>query len=494
MAIGKISGTMLQANLERQGTNISIDATAYFDVNNHRFGVNTLSPQYTLDISGNAHLGNLYILGNTISSDSGAIISSAVNFSNTTNAISPSTGTISVSGGVGIAQDLWVGGNFYANAIISENISVLSIADSLLYLVANAPYPYTYDIGFYSHFYGGSGNVYQHTGLVRNHLDNTWYLFSNTPEPTGSTVNFSNAWVVLDTLNAGAAILANSTASTSNSTGALVVTGGAGIGGNVYIAGSNGNAVVTNANVWAGNIYTGSITPYQSSVITFNSSTAIGLPAGSSTQYPSSNVAGYLRYNNSISTLEFYNGSSWVALTNSISDQTITPDGVNQSFGLNQSTTANGILVSINGTVQRPGVAYTVTGTTITFTEVPQNTDIIDVRYIATAVSTSLDFEIVDTGNVTVGTSNVIIDSFASSQYRSVKYTISSTTAWDAQFAEVILVQNAGTVVVNTIGNTRTGGNSVTYYANVNGSTVNLLAISTVATTQLRIQRTYFNV
>jgi len=71
MAIGKISGTMLQANLERQGTNISIDATAYFDVNNHRLGVNNLSPQYTLDLTGNAHLGNIYVLGNTITVDPG---------------------------------------------------------------------------------------------------------------------------------------------------------------------------------------------------------------------------------------------------------------------------------------------------------------------------------------------------------------------------------------------------------------------------------------
>ena len=71
MAIGKITGTMLQANLERQGTNISIDAAAYFDVTNYRLGVNNNSPQYTLDISGNAHLGNLYILGNTITTDSG---------------------------------------------------------------------------------------------------------------------------------------------------------------------------------------------------------------------------------------------------------------------------------------------------------------------------------------------------------------------------------------------------------------------------------------
>lgn len=71
MAIARITGPMLQGNLERLGTNLSIDATAYFDVNNRRLGIATSNPQYSLDIAGNAHLGNLYILGNTITTDAG---------------------------------------------------------------------------------------------------------------------------------------------------------------------------------------------------------------------------------------------------------------------------------------------------------------------------------------------------------------------------------------------------------------------------------------
>jgi PKD repeat protein len=73
MAIARINGGMLQSNLERNGTSISIDATAYFDVQNYRLAVgqNFQAPQYTLDIAGNAHLGNLYILGNTITTEAG---------------------------------------------------------------------------------------------------------------------------------------------------------------------------------------------------------------------------------------------------------------------------------------------------------------------------------------------------------------------------------------------------------------------------------------
>ena len=236
MAIARINGPMLSSNLDRQGVNLAIDATLiYADVTYRRVGISNSSPQYTLDVNGNAHLGNLYILGNTINSDAGATIAGLVSFSGTTNATSPVTGTIIVSGGQGIAQDLWVGGNIYANTIIASSSSILSINDPLLYLNASNPGTYNYETGFYGHFVGGANNNYQHTGLVRNHTDGYWYVFSNAAEPIGSTVNLSNAFIVLDTIKSGGQILANTTPSTSTSTGALQVAGGAGIRGALYI-------------------------------------------------------------------------------------------------------------------------------------------------------------------------------------------------------------------------------------------------------------------
>jgi hypothetical protein len=73
MTIGRISGPMLFANLERQGTNISIDAAAYFDVTNYRLGINNNNPQYTLDVNGNARIGNVHVFGNSIYSDTGSL-------------------------------------------------------------------------------------------------------------------------------------------------------------------------------------------------------------------------------------------------------------------------------------------------------------------------------------------------------------------------------------------------------------------------------------
>ena len=71
MAIARINGGMLQNTLERNGVNIQIDSALYVDVTNNRIGVNNTNPSYTLDLTGNAHVGNLYILGNTITAEAG---------------------------------------------------------------------------------------------------------------------------------------------------------------------------------------------------------------------------------------------------------------------------------------------------------------------------------------------------------------------------------------------------------------------------------------
>jgi hypothetical protein len=72
MAIGKITGQMLNYNLDRAGLPLVIDTDlTYFDVTNRRLGINTTSPQYPLDVQGNAHIGNLYIQGGNLTTDSG---------------------------------------------------------------------------------------------------------------------------------------------------------------------------------------------------------------------------------------------------------------------------------------------------------------------------------------------------------------------------------------------------------------------------------------
>ena len=66
MAIGRISGAMLKANLERGGTDLAFETNLlYLDVANNRIGIGTTTPTTTLQAD------NITISGSTIRSVSG---------------------------------------------------------------------------------------------------------------------------------------------------------------------------------------------------------------------------------------------------------------------------------------------------------------------------------------------------------------------------------------------------------------------------------------
>ena len=68
MAIGRISGAMLKANLERLGTDLAFDTDLlYLDVTNDRVGINTTSPTQSLQVD------NVTINSSQIRSTSGPL-------------------------------------------------------------------------------------------------------------------------------------------------------------------------------------------------------------------------------------------------------------------------------------------------------------------------------------------------------------------------------------------------------------------------------------
>lgn len=173
----------------------------------------------------------------------------------------------------------------------------------------------------------------------------------------------------------------------------------------------NPNTGTISSTTFAGNVFTsniqssnGAITVSSgANVVLFNSNAAVKLPIGTNTNRPSG-VTGYLRFNTDVNTVEYHNGTSWVPVVNTVTDQQITGDGVNATFTLDQISSTVGVLVSINGTLQQPTISYTVSGNQITFTEVPLVSDVIDVRFLGSTatLSSTLNDNLTVTGNITL--------------------------------------------------------------------------------------------
>jgi hypothetical protein len=106
-------------------------------------------------------------------------------------------------------------------------------------------------------------------------------------------------------------------------------------------------------------------------------------------------VTGMVRFNTTNNNLELYDNTQWTAVGvpefTVIADQQFTGNDVQTQFTLSSTQTTNSCIVSINGVVQIPTLAYSVSGTdptcVLTFTEAPASGDVIDVRQITTTTS-----------------------------------------------------------------------------------------------------------
>lgn len=109
------------------------------------------------------------------------------------------------------------------------------------------------------------------------------------------------------------------------------------------------------------------------------------IPAGNTAQRPSPAVQGTMRFNTDTLRVEVYDGTEWDVIVGGVTDEQLNGDGSTVSFPLNRTTTTAGTLVMLNGVVQLPTTAYSISpnpGNTLVFTEAPVSTDVIDIRYL----------------------------------------------------------------------------------------------------------------
>ena len=149
--------------------------------------------------------------GNSLSIN-GTSVSAVTGSGSVVLAASPTiTGTLT-------ASDITISGNLTVSGTTTTvNATNLEISDPLIYLATGNSANLS-DIGFVGH--ATVSSTYQHMGLVRDHTDGKWKLFSGvTTEPGSSTINLTGA--TYDTLKAGTFEGNLSGNVTGNVTGAL---------------------------------------------------------------------------------------------------------------------------------------------------------------------------------------------------------------------------------------------------------------------------------
>jgi hypothetical protein len=145
--------------------------------------------------------------------------------------------------------------------------------------------------------------------------------------------------------------------------------------GNLTVTDTTITTVTANANI--------NIDPNGTGTFQIIGTNGFVIPIGNVAQRPVSPSEGTLRFNNDYDRLEYYDGTEWDVVAGGITNQTITTaNGVTTIFTLDRDSTTAATLIMLNGIVQLPTTAYSVSGNTLTFTQAPETNDIIDIRFL----------------------------------------------------------------------------------------------------------------
>lgn len=145
--------------------------------------------------------------------------------------------------------------------------------------------------------------------------------------------------------------------------------------GNLTVSNTTITTVTANANI--------NIDPNGTGTFQIIGTNGFVIPIGNVAQRPVSPSEGTLRFNNDYDRLEYYDGTEWDVVAGGITNQTITTaNGVTTIFTLDRDSTTAATLIMLNGIVQLPSTAYSVSGNTLTFTQAPETNDIIDIRFL----------------------------------------------------------------------------------------------------------------
>ena len=210
----------------------------------------------------------------------------------------------------------------------------------------------------------------------------------------------------------------------------------------------------------------GSATQTTDVILAMNATTSFLQPVGNTAQRPATGVTGMLRFNTTLNAVEVYDNVEWKSVgvqeITVITDDQFAGDDSTVAFTLSEESTTSGTIVAINGIQQIPTTAYSVSGTTITFTEAPATGDVIDCRVLTTTTTvtgiadgtSSVDID-GSGGNVVVEVGGTDISTFHSGGQNVTGAISASGTITGGNIATGGTVSSTGTA---TLGNVATGG------------------------------------
>ena len=569
MAIGRVPGAALLGNLDRQGLDLGFTTNSttllQLDFTNYRLGINTATPQQALDITGNVQVAGNVVPSANLTYDIGTtsawwnhIYADNVNSTNLTGTLTTAAqtnitsvgtlGSLTVSGNI-IAQSSVVptsniAGNIgYADkwwsAVYANTINATNLNGTIL--TANQPNISNLgNINVYSISVGGNvvigGNINGSTITANTFIQNGHAVvdaitsINVTGDVTGSG-NISNIALTLATSGAAAGLYGSALfipQITVDSKGRITTAANISLTqvGNVLF---NDTTISTMDSLTLNSANNGNITLNAdgTGIVKIIGNDAFAIPTGNTAVRPINVATGYVRYNTDLGTIEFYNGVDWDNNQSGIiTSQTISPTGLTNIYTLYDDATTDGVLVSINGTLQQPTTAYTVVGNIITFTEIPLTSDIIEVRAISLAIhsvtaisdgntrveteATSGEIRFYNYGteylkinqagatvglipNITIASSAVAttIDSYDKTVYRTAKYVMQATHLTNLESYEVLVTHNGTTAYVTTYGIINSGSSLGTLSTTISGSNVLLQYTAISTNTDIRLSKNY---
>ena len=246
-----------------------------------------------------------------------------------------------------------------------------------------------------------------------------------------------------------------------------------------------------------------------------NTTGALQIPVGSSAQRPGA-VTGQLRYNSTTSEFEGYDGSAWSALGSgsgggiALTDLSIGTEGsasgdgelsYNNTTGVftytppDLSTYLTSVAFADLTTTPTTLAGYGITDAFTADQSLDTTSDVTFNTVSVTAGSLTIDgVSKLETASQTLATTaQTSIDTFATTDYRSCKYTVQATdtVSSEYQIVEVLLIHDGTTAYITTYGIIHTGANEiVSFDADVNTGNVRLLATgASTNSTQYKVTR-----